>query len=750
LPEPILSYGYSDSFSSNTDYDDVEAIARIGSADMNLQARFEVFNQEILENFYRLAGHIYSAADLKKLNLEKRPNFEWNLFRPILLAVVGNFKNAIPSCDFFGESPLEEATANLQKKLNDYVLFQANDIEYELAKAFLWAVVGRIGWLKTSWCYDNDPEGMVKVEWYNSLRLKFDINWTRRDTKDMRYISDSGWYSAEEIMEIYAHKNPDLREIIYDRAETIVGESALKKGKLKKMMATWAERFLNDSLPYQGKKHGYDSFSESDVNYRFNGTWYNSDGRFKVIDWYEKRLEPIMKITDLTTGQEQDVTDIVRVEGKENERNWFDKNKLAMLRQQFVSPVVKQSYKEIIWQTSVVPALNLKLYDAPQKWQSGYFKFIPVLCYDFHPNILETRSIMDDIIDPVSSYNVERNTILTYIMKMTKGGWIAEEGAVKGFEDELMSNDLVGLKKVANGALTSNRIQPIQPPTYPVALAEHAMSEKEDLQIISAQSPNVQGRKESAKETGVLFQSRVAQANVMQSWISDNAQYSVLLIAYNSLAIIQTYLKMPRAIMILGDEANPEWILLNQRSLGNILNDVTYGRYNIRISKQPYGRKAQEAEFERVMQINTWLQSIDKAYIDPTIALKIAPLTVKNEMIQHIKQVQQRMLEAQMQENQQNQQMQQQAAQDQAEMGAIQKATAKADLMKKIADAQGKALENQQMSADKAKKEADTIKILNDVQMNSVQKMMDSFLAKQAVQNVLKNINGVNAGGTNV
>ena len=323
-----MTYGYEPSpiTGSKSEYEDVETIARIGSAEMSLIGKFEVFQQEVLQNFYRLAGHIYSAQDLRKLNLEKRPNFEWNLFLPIILSIVGNFKGQVPGLEFTGISPQDQQGADLHQTLSNYFLTQANDIEYEISKAFLWAVVGRIGWLKTSWSYLKDPDGMILIEWYDSLRIKFDTNWRKRDTSDMRYMSDSGFYEASEIIDIYAKNNHSLRDEIYEKARMIVGDSALKKGKMKKMLSTWAERFLNASLDYQGQKHGFDSFSDADVAYNYGATWYNGDGRFKVIDWYEKRQQPIMTVTDLKTGLSQDITDLVKDKKRDSlsEKNWYD------------------------------------------------------------------------------------------------------------------------------------------------------------------------------------------------------------------------------------------------------------------------------------------------------------------------------------------------------------------------------------------------------------------------------------------
>lgn len=627
---------------SRSKYENPGIVARIGSAEMDLASKFTTFHQDVLSNFYRLAGHIYSGADLRKLKLENRPDFEWNLFLPIILSIVGNFKAAIPGVDFYGITPDDHKGATLQKALNEYGLNIANDISYELSKAFLYAVVGKIGWLKTTWGYSDDPEGMAEIRWYDSLRLKFDVNWQRRDTKDLRFMSDAGWYEANEIIQMYAKKDPSLRDEIYEKATLIVGESALKSGKMKKMMLTWAERFLNTSLDYQGRKHGYDQYT-NDINYQFGGTWYRGDGRFKVVDWYEKRLEPRMEILDLDTGKKDDITDDVAVQDKEKryERDeWFDRDKLMLVKERYSTPKITQVWDEVIWQTSIVPALNLVLHDDKQKYQSGYFKFVPVLCFDFHPDVMEYKSIMDHIVDPVSSYNLRRNTMLTYLMKMANGGYLAEQGAVKGFEDELLSNEIGGLKKVQDGALTQKKIIPIAPAPYPEGLSRFNEEEKSDLQMISGSTPNVRGQQEISQESGVLFEQKVQQADIMQEWISDNAQAALVITSKNLIAMYQRFMTMPRMIMLLRDDTDPYWIELNKFYLGQILNNVSYGRYNVRVSKQPYGRYARDKEYQKQMQMDQYLVSTFGAqFVDPRISIELSGLSSAQKMIQHINQV---------------------------------------------------------------------------------------------------------------
>lgn len=717
-PSPI-----SKELISNSKYEDAATIARIGTAEMTLSSQFELFNQENLQNFYRLAGHIYSAADLAKLALEKRPNFEWNLFLPIVLAIVGDFKDSIPSVDFFGEGQLGERGANLHRILNNYYLYQANDIEYELAKAFLFAVVARIGWLKCNWSYKKDKKGMVEVEWYDSFRIKFDRNWRRRDTMDMRYMSDAGWYDVSELINAYAKNNIELRDEIYDKAMLIVGESALNKGRMRKMMQTWAETFLGGSgLAYQGAKHGYDSFNDA-VNYNYNGTWYSGDGRFKCVDWYEKRQQPVMKITDLITQQSQDITDQVKKDRQNpfDESNWFDNDKLQQIRQQYQYPVIKETWEEIIWQVSVIPALNLKVYDEPMKVQNGYFKFIPILCYDFHPDIMETKSVVDSIVDPVSSYTMRRNTILTYLMKMGNGGWIAEQSAIKGHDDEFITNEIGALRTVADGALSGKKMMKDEPSQMPQGLMEDAQIEVSDIDKISGVPPAVRGIRESNKESGVLNRQRVSQSSVLQEWVSDNGQSSLLIVAVYLHSLAKRYLKMQRTLLIVNGEDDPFELELNVRVLDKIFNDVEFGEYVIKIAKQPAGRAATEQEFQKVMATNEWLaKNFGPDYVDPKIALKLSGLSVKNEMISHIKQVEQQKATAMADQQQQVQSMTDQQQKDADLQRMVQMNQAKLGLAKGLNDLHKSTLENRELS-DRIASQSIMNKLFSS-QTNGVQK----------------------------
>jgi len=631
-------------FNTGSIYEDIEAVARISSGDIQLTSDFELWQQEVLQNFYRLTGRILNEADRQKLIRERRPHFEWNLYHPILLQIASNFRNSIPGLEVIGITEGDHKTADLQKKLNEFHLYQANDIEYELAKAFLWSLAARISWLYQDYTFSDPkyPEGKILINHYESLKIKFDPNWTRRDVQDMNFMDNTRWLSPEEITNIYAKNKPDMREEVEEKSITILGYSSADQNNMKKMIATWAERVFNMVLPsYSGEDRGYDA-DDSNFMYNLSGQWYNNRGKFYVIDWYERRATPTMEILDVMTGQTKDVTDQVRrkdVPGYYAGRDWFDQNILQQVKAQFGQPYIIESRPNKIWQTTVCPALNMKLYDNLQNIQNGYFKFIPVLCFDFHPNIMETKSVIDLIKGPVQSANLRRNTMLTYLMRAAHGGYLAEEGYVKAYMQDFLKNEIGGVKRVKDGGLSQGRIKEITVPPFPASLDRFVEEEVNAIKEISGSTDNTRGKEQTGSENASLYSQRVQQAEQMQEWISSNAQSSLLIIGYNNIALQQKYMKYPRTVLLLQDETDPYWLQINQRALDQIMNDVTVGSYTLRLSKVPYGRKAKDMEYQKVLEFYTMQSKLAPQYINWRLLAKLSGVSVYKEIIKYMDEI---------------------------------------------------------------------------------------------------------------
>lgn len=625
-------------------YKNIELIARIMDTENQLKTMYEEWNREILQNFYMVAGQLLSKADLQKLRNARRPDYMYNLFRPFILRLVGDYKQSMPTVDFLPKTPDDQQYCNMLKGVNDFIFYQANDVGYEMGKAFLYAIIGRVGWICQDFIYNTDhPDGIPRIRHHDTFRLKFDPLTQRRDMTDCKYISDSTYLSPEDIIRIYAREDNDLEAMILEESKILFGLSTDEKRK--NMLLTWAERILKwAGIDYTGEKKGYNYQGNSNENM---DTKY---GMLKVIDFYERRWIKKMTIYDIGTGNSVDVTDFVKKDidatpDKSFNRNWYDNDKLQAIKLNFVEPVVEESDIEQIYQSSICPALNLSLYDGASNLQNGNFKFTPIFAHDMHPDIMEMKSVVDDIKDPIRSTNLRRNTMLTYLMRVAHGGYYAEKSALKEMKEAFVDSisEIGTVAEVQDGALTGGKIKAREVPAIPTALERFSSEELETAKFITGINDNSLGRKESAKESGILFQARVEQGNIMQEPLNDNAQSTLQILAKNNIYLIRKYWKEEKIIRITQDHSEPTWLFLNKRTIDGVVNDVSKGEYDVQISTTPFGKQAKEREFQKLLGVFQQLMQINPAYVDPLILVEASGTTYADKISARIKLIDQQM-----------------------------------------------------------------------------------------------------------
>lgn len=617
---------------------DTAVVSRVVSFDNQLRGFFDDFHEDLVESKNKALGQIYSDADIRKLIKEMRPKFVYNLFIPVLLGLIGNLKNNLPKVDVIPTTQDDIKNVELHQKLLEYYLYQANDIDYELSKAYLFSLIMKIGWLVVDYGFDKNPDGMVEINFAHPLQIKFDPNWQRKDCTDLNFITSYAWMTPEEIVQRYANRDSDLAEELYQAMNEVIGYSPdIKKGKV----TSWTTRLFGTSKGYY-KGKGYDAYKDEQIQ----NSWYNN-GLFKVIDHYEVLSVPTMRVYDSATGVSEDITDKVMKDNYEIDpsttlKDWYDNDKLQQVRAGYIEPLITTSYKKQRFMFSVLPHLHKVLYTDKMKVQSGMFKHIPVFALDIGIDATETMSIIDIIADPVASYNLRRNTILTYLMKMSNKGYIAEEWAIDGYTESFLNNKIGALKVVKNGALTRGAIEEEKMIQYPEALSRYGEQDKEDLFTMTGITPNYLGKKEAANESGILFQSRVERGDVMQQWLLQNVSDALVLVSKQAIATGQRFIRADRTIRIITEENQPEFLTVNKNVFGEIINDVGGGFYDVRISKNPAGKFAREQEFEKLISISQWIAQIfGSQFIDIREILKASNLYNKDKMLRYAEKVMQ-------------------------------------------------------------------------------------------------------------
>jgi len=612
----------------SNEFEDMFSIIRIANLSLQLEQQFKVFFSEILQNFAMATGKILSSADLLKLTRERRPNFQINLFHPLLLQIAGNFKGNMPGIEFSGRNRDDHERAGMFNDINNYVLFSGNDIVYEMAKAYVASQIGRLSWIKQEHTYQFDDEGMVDIAYYNKF-LKFDAQVDERRFDHCNFIIDESWYYPEELIQTYAKKNPKLADEIENQAKMLLGPDE----KSRKLILSWAERLMNLVIDYSGETVGYDAMR---VAYDLQGDYHTPDGRFKAIDMYERRMVNKMKIYDRLAGFEYDVTDMIKV--KDYGRNWYDKNKLQLIKTRIVDPdpYIEESADTKIYQTSVIPGMNIKAFDGLQQLQNGNFKFSAVLAYDWHPDILQTKSMIDMVKDSVRSYNQTNNTTQTYLMRSAHGGAYIEKKYTRGLEDQMNKSKIVGFTVVGDGAISKRGMIEKGVPPVNSALDRFMIQKTGEIETVSGVTPNSRGQQESSSESGKLFQSKVLQSEVMQEWASENAQAALLQLSENNLYYIQNFFTEERIFKIEHEKDNPYWLTVNKRIGQEVLNNMQVGKYDVIISKSPYGRMAKEQQKNRILEMIQILLQLNPLFVDPKAIIDIYEPKNKAEWLARI------------------------------------------------------------------------------------------------------------------
>ena len=146
-----------------TKYERIGKVADVANAEWQTSQHFRNWFQEMIQNYKRVAGYIYSAADLAKLNLEERPKFIYNLLLPIILQLSGNFINNQSKVESIPRTAGDFKMNIIMSDLLDYAHYTANTLKRELSMAFVHAIIGRVGWIAQDWSHQNDPEGMMEI-----------------------------------------------------------------------------------------------------------------------------------------------------------------------------------------------------------------------------------------------------------------------------------------------------------------------------------------------------------------------------------------------------------------------------------------------------------------------------------------------------------------------------------------------------------------------------------------------------------
>lgn len=603
-------------------YRDEEVIYQMMAIDTKDETRFKPIRNDQERNYNMLISSLQLDSEAKAyLEGKGRPTWAFNLLTPVIRNLSSIERGSRKKLIAKPKSGGDVERANLITQVMDWHLTNAK-YDIRRSRSFLDAIIARYGCRYMNWSYKNDPLGSLYISSRNPMRIKFDMgSFMDADMSNMQYIYEKADLSIEEIINRYARNDIELQELIIEAAKPYFVEEIAKKNSfistvLKKMMSAVSDYFI-----------GYGSDSYNQMLRGNEGEWMNKQNMtFTVIDMHDRRTERRMFHYNDRSMRYEDITDLVI--NKKSEM--FDRDKIQFYRETGrLNNEPRVELHEVNWITTVCPLLNLKLQDIAYPIRTKNFLYVLNFAYDFHADMSQAQSVIDELVDPQSAYNKNRSTMAEMLTKIVNSGTVVIPQAIQGYEEDWTEPEIGQIKRIKD--LNAYKKEDIG--HVPQELIHEGERYKNDIEYISNVAMSVRGMSESKNEPGILFMAKRDQNLQTLQHLFDNLNQSNIQDGENAVAFIQEFDTEERVIRLTQDEGGEESVIIinekvpiikDHKLIFEILNDVTVGRYDIEISSTPHGQTAKEMEFVKISEIVTFASKLE-----PATALRMLPVMIE-------------------------------------------------------------------------------------------------------------------------
>jgi len=573
------------------------AVDKIQAAWTDARRAFRTFDAEREKAFNYVVGDQLDDEVRKKLNDAGRPALIFNLMQNKVVAIGGLLEQNKSYLRAIGVGEEDQQLADMHTRLvSDWAMPNCNGMQ-EIAKAAIDSAIGKVGWVNNYYTTGDDPQGKWVTEHIDPRFVYWDYRSKKQDQSDWGWVSYSGMYTADEVIGVYsAELSPEQIAKIKMRDRMITGlynEGASPVSWYERMWANFKDAF--------GVTSGADPNSTEYTGSMLNDYTDARAGRYRVIEWHDRRVKDVTVFYNPMTRQQVEVEDVPG-EGPD-ERKIREQAKLQELTLSGMGAwMIHRFQRSEIWKTTVAPTLfpDEPLSEAPYQIQGRGFALKPIFCYPFHPDPLRMQSLIEVLIEPQDSYNQRRMTFLEWLMNAVNPSYVAPTQSINAEDMNAWKSGERGLIKFFKPVM-GLKPEPQHPLAEASSLKVFSDEDKELSETLSGITPNTLGLQENANESGVLFARRVQQSMTALSMFFGNVHLAMQEIFKFVDRGLQVYMDMPRKIRILSN-GTPEWIAVNMQTLQGVQNDVSQGEYDFVVDTNSLGESAKQVKFAEAME----------------------------------------------------------------------------------------------------------------------------------------------------
>ena len=540
------------------------------------------------DRFYE--GDQWDEADLAKLRSDGRPALTFNKVLSTVNAALGEHASRAMELTF---RPRRNASREVAKVLGLVCDQIMKDNRYEFVENSVVSdglIVDR-GFFDIRVDFSEHVQGDVRIKSIDPRNVIIDPDAKEYDPDTWNEVMVTSWMSLNEIEHVYGKKKSDeLRTRIH-----------------------------------AGAYHQYDSVKFEDNRF---GNAEDQDGSNIDADNREIRSVRVIERQHYQWRMERMFIDSNTGDMSEVPSGWKDDQAEAFAHKTGVE-ITHRPGRRVRW---TVTADGVVLYDDWSLYET--FTIVP-----YFPYFRRGRpfGMVRNLISPQEALNKSRSQALHVINTTANSGWTVEEGTLVNMtEDELEQRGAeTGLVLVH--ARGSNPPQKIQPNQIPTGLTNIANETEVSIQSISGINDGMLGVT-PGQVSGKLLDRKTERAQMQLQQPFKNLSLTRRLLGEKLLKLIQTFYSEERVIYLSHDD-NPdldtEELMLNTiDAAGQIVNDVTKGKYEVTITTRVQVENQDEAEFGMMMEMKQ-----TGVVLPDDIILRHSPLRNRDDISERVREM---------------------------------------------------------------------------------------------------------------
>jgi len=523
------------------------------------------------DDFYR--GDQWDPQDLAKLACSGRPALTINTILPTINTVLGEQANKRAQVQFKPKRASSQQSANTLNQLYNQIS-DINEYDWKESQVFADGLIQDRGYFDVRIDYSKNVQGEVRISMEDPLNIVLDPDAKAYDPDTWYEFFKTKWASLDDIELVFGEDKADLLRNYVDQGQY----------------------YGADSIEVHENRFGEFNIHPTDFHALQTGSLPEHEIRairaVRLIERQHKVVSQTDFFVDMMTG-----------DLKLCPETWDEERCYAFAQQHKLS-ITKRQLKRIRWTVSVDRVL---LHDSWSPYDQ--FTIVPYFPY-FRRG--KPFGMVCNLISPQEQLNKVSSQELHVVNTTANSGWKVPTGALVNMTlDELEQRGAETGLVIQYNPAAGEPLQ-IQPNPVPAGLDRISMKSAMHIKEISGVSDALLGQ-ETPEISGAAIMAKQSRGQVQMQVPLDNLAQTRKIIADRVLSLIQQFYTEERVYYISNDSfgitpEEPEYkqIVINQKmASGEIVNNITLGDYEVKVSSTPAKDVFHETQFEEALQMRT-------------------------------------------------------------------------------------------------------------------------------------------------